>query len=238
MALRRSAKAGSLDGNGFRMRNVVTTSVASASPSTSLGDDQQRAARLAICSSTGRRSRMLGNFLVVQQDVGILHQRELAILIVDESMGQGSRGRTACLRTMSSSSSRRAIFNGDHASLRLFHRRCDLLADHGIGNWRMLPTWAISLLCARLGKSFQFFNRAVTACRCRVSGPSVHAGGNKLHAPERWIVPARLRWGAVTGHVGVLEATSLTSAPMFSNLSFNSISLATDTPSLVIVGAP
>ena len=37
----------------------------------------------------------------------------------------------------------------------------------------------------------------------------------------------------------VLEATSFTiCAPMFSNLSFSSISLATDTPSLVIVGAP
>ena len=37
----------------------------------------------------------------------------------------------------------------------------------------------------------------------------------------------------------VLEATSLTScAPMFSNLSLSSISLATDTPSLVTVGEP
>ncbi len=37
----------------------------------------------------------------------------------------------------------------------------------------------------------------------------------------------------------VLEATSFTiCAPMFSNLSFSSISLATDTPSLVTVGAP
>ena len=37
----------------------------------------------------------------------------------------------------------------------------------------------------------------------------------------------------------VLDATSFTScAPMFSNLSFSSISLATDTPSLVMVGAP
>src|SRR5690606_14184375 len=36
-----------------------------------------------------------------------------------------------------------------------------------------------------------------------------------------------------------LEATSLTIwAPMFSNLSFSSISFATDTPSLVTVGAP
>ncbi|MCY1455089.1 hypothetical protein D9M71_721990 [compost metagenome] len=36
-----------------------------------------------------------------------------------------------------------------------------------------------------------------------------------------------------------LEATSFTSwAPMFSNLSFSSISLATETPSLVMVGAP
>eukprot|EP01139_Manchomonas_bermudensis_P006120 Amastigsp_a176505_14.p3 type:complete len:135 gc:universal Amastigsp_a176505_14:839-1243(+) len=37
----------------------------------------------------------------------------------------------------------------------------------------------------------------------------------------------------------VLEATSFTiCAPMFSNLSFSSISLATETPSLVMVGAP
>src|SRR5579862_8056562 len=37
----------------------------------------------------------------------------------------------------------------------------------------------------------------------------------------------------------VLEATSFTiCAPMFSNLSFSSISFATDTPSFVIVGAP
>ncbi len=37
----------------------------------------------------------------------------------------------------------------------------------------------------------------------------------------------------------VLEATSFTiCAPMFSNLSFSSISLATETPSLVTVGAP
>ena len=37
----------------------------------------------------------------------------------------------------------------------------------------------------------------------------------------------------------VLEATSFTiCAPMFSNLSLSSISFATDTPSLVTVGAP
>ena len=37
----------------------------------------------------------------------------------------------------------------------------------------------------------------------------------------------------------VLDATSLTiCAPMFSNLSFSSISLATETPSLVTVGEP
>ena len=37
----------------------------------------------------------------------------------------------------------------------------------------------------------------------------------------------------------VLDATSLTiCAPIFSNLSLSSISFATDTPSLVIVGAP
>jgi hypothetical protein len=68
----------------------------------------------------------------------------------------------------------------------------------------------------------------------------VHAGGHRLGAlaHDRWastvavVVPS-------AGEVVVFEATSRTIwAPMFSNLSASSISLATVTPSLVMRGAP
>jgi len=55
----------------------------------------------------------------------------------------------------------------------------------------------------------------------------------------RWPGENRRGRGAVPATSEVLEATSFTiCAPMFSNLSFSSISLATETPSLVTVGAP
>ena len=68
----------------------------------------------------------------------------------------------------------------------------------------------------------------------------VHAGRNGLgtFANDRLGENGRRR-RAVTGDVVGLGATSLTiCAPMFSNLSASSISLATVTPSLVIRGAP
>ena len=69
----------------------------------------------------------------------------------------------------------------------------------------------------------------------------VHAGGDRLgaFAHDRLGEHGR-RGGAVAGDVGGLRvATSRTIwAPMFSNLSASSISLATVTPSLVMRGAP
>src|ERR671939_457339 len=59
MALRRSPKPGAFTATVFRMpRMLLTTRVASASPSTSSATMRSGLPALATCSSTGRRSRM------------------------------------------------------------------------------------------------------------------------------------------------------------------------------------
>jgi hypothetical protein len=69
----------------------------------------------------------------------------------------------------------------------------------------------------------------------------VHAGGDILHAfVQRSLVPDTVAVVVPSPALSaVLDATSFTiCAPMFCSLSLSSISLATDTPSLVTVGAP
>jgi hypothetical protein len=64
IALRRSPKPGALTATVLRMpRMLLTTSVASASPSTSSAMMSSGLPALATCSSTGRRSRMFEIFL-------------------------------------------------------------------------------------------------------------------------------------------------------------------------------
>ena len=78
-------------------------------------------------------------------------------------------------------------------------------------------------------------------CRCRASGPS----GSCRRRPT-WRLRCTIAWASTVAVVVpspamslVFEATSRTiCAPMFSNLSSSSISLATVTPSLVMRGAP
>ena len=106
----------------------------------------------------------------------------------------------------------------------------------------MVPTWAISLLVVRgLDSFFSSSTSAVTA----LSMPRFRSIG--FMPAATYFMPSRTMACASTVAVvvpspatsEVLEATSLTiCAPMFWNLSFSSISLATETPSLVTVGAP
>src|SRR2546425_4461201 len=106
----------------------------------------------------------------------------------------------------------------------------------------IVPTWAIDLLSA--DGLDRFFNSA-TAPITALSMPRLRSIGFMPAATA--FMPSRISACASTVAVvvpspatsEVLEATSLTiCAPMFSNLSASSISFATDTPSLVIVGAP
>ena len=104
------------------------------------------------------------------------------------------------------------------------------------------PTWAISLdVVQGLETFFSSSTTAITA----LSMPRLRSIGFMPEAT--YFMPSRTMACASTVAVvvpspatsEVLDATSLTiCAPMFSNLSFSSISLATETPSLVTVGAP
>src|SRR5262252_2551604 len=106
----------------------------------------------------------------------------------------------------------------------------------------MVPTWAISL---GFLQGFESFLSSSTAAMTPLSMPRLMSIG--LRPEETALRPSRMIACASTVAVvvpspassEVLEATSFTiCAPMFSNLSLSSISFATDTPSLVTVGAP
>ncbi len=106
----------------------------------------------------------------------------------------------------------------------------------------MEPTCAISLLVV-VGLE-AFFSSTIRASTAR-SMPRLRSIG--FMPAATYFMPSRtMAWASTVAVVVpspalslVLEATSLTiCAPMFCSLSFSSISLATDTPSLVTVGAP
>src|SRR6202142_2232745 len=106
----------------------------------------------------------------------------------------------------------------------------------------MVPTWAISSLEVTF---LEFFCRSATTASTARSTPRLRSIGFMPAATA--LAPSRtMAWASTVAVVvpsparsEVLEATSRTIwAPMFSNLSSSSISLATVTPSLVMRGAP
>src|SRR5690554_7564313 len=106
----------------------------------------------------------------------------------------------------------------------------------------MVPTWAMDLESAQ-GLA-RFFSSATTAA-VALSIPRFRSIGF-MPAATAFRPSVTMAWARTVAVVVpspasslAREATSLTScAPMFSKRSFSSISLATDTPSLVISGAP
>src|SRR5487761_773508 len=106
----------------------------------------------------------------------------------------------------------------------------------------IVPTWAISSLVETF---FERFSISLTTASTARSMPRFKSIGFIPAATA--LAPSRtIAWASTVAVVVpsparslVLEATSLTiCAPMFSNLSSSSISLATVTPSLVMRGAP
>src|SRR5881396_1468509 len=104
------------------------------------------------------------------------------------------------------------------------------------------PTWEISLLVVH---GLLIFLSSSTTAITALSMPRLRSIG--FMPAATYFMPSVTIDCANTGAVvvpspatsEVLEATSLTiCAPMFSNLSLSSISFATETPSLVTVGAP
>src|SRR6185503_14821599 len=127
------------------------------------------------------------------------------------------------------------------------------LPTFSIASAMILPTSVSRLaeiepICATSFEEAQgreiFFSSATTVTTAR-SMPRLRSIGFMPEATN--FMPSRtIAWASTVAVVvpspatsEVLEATSFTScAPMFSNLSLSSISFATDTPSLVTVGAP
>src|SRR5487761_983708 len=106
----------------------------------------------------------------------------------------------------------------------------------------MVPTWAISSFEVTF---LEFLTRSATTASTAMSIPRLRSIGFMPAAtdlaPSRTIAAARTVAVVVPSPAASadLEATSRTIwAPMFSNLSSSSISLATVTPSLVMRGAP
>ena len=106
----------------------------------------------------------------------------------------------------------------------------------------MVPTWAISSLEVTF---LEFFLRSSTTCSTARSMPRLRSIGFMPAATD--LEPSlTIAWASTVAVVVPspaksedFEATSRTiCAPMFSNLSSSSISLATVTPSLVMRGAP
>src|SRR6266480_4256874 len=104
------------------------------------------------------------------------------------------------------------------------------------------PTWAISFVVVQ---GLEIFFSSSTTATTALSMPRFRSIGFMPEATN--FMPSRtMAWARTVAVVvpspatsEVLEATSFTiCAPMFSNLSFSSISFATETPSLVTVGAP
>ena len=121
-----------------------------------------------------------------------------------------------------------------------FHRLGDHLADRLVALAEMVPTCATSSLDFWLAPLMVFDDGDDRLVDAALEVHRVHAGRDRLHA----LADDRLgeHGGVVVPSPAtslVLLATSRTIwAPMFSNLSASSISLATVTPSLVMRGAP
>jgi hypothetical protein len=224
-------------------RRLFTTRVASASPSTSSATISQRTAGFRDLLEHRQQIADVRDLLVVQEDERVFQDGDLLVRVVDEVRGDVAAVELHALDEVELVLEALAVFHGDDAFLAdLVHRFGDRLADLRIrvgGDRADLGDFLGGR--ARLGDLLQLLDRdGDRLVDAALDVHRVHAGGDVLHA----FGDDRLRehgggGGAVTGDVEVLEATSFTiCAPMFSNLSLSSISFATDTPSLVTVGAP
>ena len=132
------------------------------------------------------------------------------------------------------------LFNGDHAVFTdLVHRFCNDVADRLVavcGNGADLcDRITLDGLREALISSVALDSLVDAA----LESHWVRACCNRFHAFAEDRLGQDGRGGRAVAGVEVFEATSRTiCAPMFSSESFNSISFATVTPSLVIVGEP
>src|SRR3954467_4870749 len=213
IALRRSPKPGALTATTFRMpRMVLTTSVASASPSTSSATISSGRPDLATCSSVGSRSRMLLIFLK-QQHERVVERSDLLVGVVDEVGREVAAVELHALDDFQLRGERLAVFDGDDAFLAdLVHRVGDDAADFLVAVRRDRANLGDFLRGRRrLRLLLQLLDeRRDGLVDAALQVHRVHARGHVLHAfPDDGLRQYGRGGGAVTGDVAGLGSDFL-----------------------------
>ena len=131
MALRRSPKPGALTAQTCSVpRSLLTTRVASASPSTSSAMIKQRLAALGDLLEQREQVLHRADFLFVDQDVGVLEHGFHALRIGDEVRREVAAVKLHAFDDFELGLERLGLFDGDDAVLAdLLHGLGDDLAD-------------------------------------------------------------------------------------------------------------
>ena len=238
------AEAGGLDGGGVeRAADLVDDERGERLTLDVLGDDDERLARLhhrsrARAASSGRSRSCPG-----RAGCRLVEHRFLTLGVGDEVRRQVALVELHALGELELGAERVRLLDRHHAVLAdLVDRVGDDLADRRVGGRDGGDVGDVALVVDVLGLRLD-----------RLDGSGDGLLDAALDPPSGWRRRRRsscrsctIAWASTVAVVVpspamslVLVATSLTSwAPMFSNGSSSSISLAIDTPSLVIVGAP
>ena len=186
MALRRSPKPGALTAATFRPpRSLLTTSVASASPSTS---SETMSSGLPVCttaSSSGSSGLQAGQLLLVDEDIGVLELNRHLLGIGDEVGREIAAIELHALDDIELRLGALGLLDGDDALIAdLLHRLGNHLADCGVaigGDGADLGDFlgGLNLLGARLDVLHDGENGEIDAA---LEVHRVHAGGNRFGA--------------------------------------------------------
>ena len=138
IALRRSPKPGALTAATFRPpRSLLTTSVASASPSTS---SEMISSGLPLCTTASRIGSMrlqIAELLLVDEDVGVLQLDAHLLGIGDEIGGEIAAVELHAFDDVELGLGGLGLLDGDDALVAdLLHRLGDHLADRWRRHWR------------------------------------------------------------------------------------------------------
>ena len=172
------------------------------------GDDQQRTAGLGHLLQNRQQVADIGDFLVEQQDEGIVQSGNLLVLIVDEVRGQVAAVELHAFNHVQLVVQALAVFNGNHAFLaHFFHGIGDDVADVGIGvggDGAYLSDFLSG--SARLGDLGDFTHqRGNGFVDAALQIHRVHAGGNVFHTFQHdGLSQHGGGGGAVAGNVGSL----------------------------------
>ena len=209
MALRRSPKPGAFTAATLRPpRSLLTTSVASASPSTSSAMMTQRLAGLHHGLEQRQQLLQARQLLLVDQDVGVVHLDAHLVGVGDEVGRDVAAVELHALDHVELGLERLRLFDRDHALVAdLLHRLGEEAADLGVAvgrNGADLGDLVVrgDLLGVGLEVLHDGLDGEVDAA---LEVHRVHAGGDRLGAflDDRLGEHGRGR-GAVTGEVGGL----------------------------------